>query len=104
MMAADLRAITRGLHEAATSANQMIAQQYIRLFDQFFDYNPEALGTPMKARMVEVALDQGHHMQVPLISLVTPRGWRSIPCRSTCRSRSRAPSWMMPAVPWKPES
>lgn len=74
MMAADLRAITRGLHEAATSANQMIAQQYIRLFDQFFDCNSEALGTPMKARMVEVELDPDHHMRVPLISLVTPRG------------------------------
>lgn len=74
IVASDLRAVTRGLHEAATSANQLISQQYIRLFDQFFDYDPNALGTPMKARMVEVALDANHSMQVPLISLVAPRG------------------------------
>ncbi|MBD1590164.1 DUF2589 domain-containing protein [Pseudomonas typographi] len=73
-VASDLRAVTRGLHEAATSANHMVSQQYIRLFDQFFDYDRQALGTPMKARMVEVALDAGHSMQVPLISLVAPRG------------------------------
>jgi hypothetical protein len=74
MVPSDLRDITRGLHEAASSANNLIAQQYIKLFDQFFDYNPDDLGTPMKAKMVEVALDDHHRMQVPLITLVSPRG------------------------------
>lgn len=74
MIPSDLRDITRGLHEAASSANNLIAQQYIKLFDQFFDYDPDDLGTPMKAKMVEVALDDHHSMRVPLITLVSPRG------------------------------
>ncbi|NJO99428.1 MULTISPECIES: DUF2589 domain-containing protein [Pseudomonas] len=74
MVSSDLRDITRGLHEAASSANSLIAQQYIKLFDQFFDYDPDDLGTPMRAKMVEVALDAQHYMQVPLITLVAPRG------------------------------
>lgn len=74
MVPSDLRDITRGLHEAACSANSLIAQQYIKLFDQFFDYNVDDLGTPMKAKMVEVALDDQHRMQVPLITLVAPQG------------------------------
>nr|WP_232239692.1 DUF2589 domain-containing protein [Pseudomonas alkylphenolica] len=72
--ASDLCDITRGLQEAAAATNQLIAQQYIKLFDQFFDYDAQALGTPMKAKMVEVAMDDQHTMQVPLIALVSPRG------------------------------
>lgn len=72
--ASDLCDITRGLQEAAAATNNLIAQQYIKLFDQFFDYDVEALGTPMKAKMVEVAMDDQHKMQVPLIALVSPRG------------------------------
>lgn len=73
-VASDLRDITRGLHDAATAANNLIAHQYIKLFDQFFDYDPQDLGTPMKAKMVEVALDDVHRIKVPLISLVAPKG------------------------------
>lgn len=72
--ASDLCDITRGLQEAAAATNNLIAQQYIKLFDQFFDYDAQALGTPMKAKMVEVAMDDQHMMQVPLIALVSPRG------------------------------
>jgi len=72
--ASDLCDITRGLQEAAAATNNLIAQQYIKLFDQFFDYDVHALGTPMKAKMVEVAMDEQHKMQVPLIALVSPRG------------------------------
>lgn len=72
--ASDLCDITRGLQEAAAATNNLIAQQYIKLFDQFFDYDVEALGTPMKAKMVEVAMDDQHKMQIPLIALVSPRG------------------------------
>ncbi|MDD0975819.1 DUF2589 domain-containing protein [Pseudomonas sp. TNT2022 ID681] len=70
----DLCDITRGLQEAAAATTSLIAQQYIKLFDQFFDYDPDALGTPMKAKMVEVAMDDRHTMRVPLIALVSPRG------------------------------
>ncbi|MCE6984189.1 DUF2589 domain-containing protein, partial [Pseudomonas frederiksbergensis] len=66
--------ITRGLQEAAAATNNLIAQQYIKLFDQFFDYDAAALCTPMKAKMVEVAMDDQHTMQIPLIALVSPRG------------------------------
>jgi hypothetical protein len=74
MTASDLCDITRGLQEAAAATNNLIAQQYIKLFDQFFDYDPDDLGTPMKAKMVEVALDAQHSMRIPLVSLVAPRG------------------------------
>ena len=74
MTASDLSHITRGLHQAAAATHQVIAQQYIKLFDQFFDYDPEDLGTPMKAKMVEVVLDEGHILNIPLITLVAPRG------------------------------
>ncbi|MFT0519218.1 DUF2589 domain-containing protein [uncultured Pseudomonas sp.] len=74
MTAIDLRDITRGLQEAAAAANSLIAQQYINLFDQFFDCDSEALGAPMKARMVEVAMDDQHVMRVPLFALIAPKG------------------------------
>lgn len=74
MTASDLSHITSGLHQAAAATHQVIAQQYIKLFDQFFDYDPNDLGTPMKAKMVEVALDEGHTLNIPLITLVAPRG------------------------------
>ncbi|MCF5053669.1 DUF2589 domain-containing protein [Pseudomonas syringae] len=74
MSASDLSHITRGLHQAAAATHNLIAQQYIALFDQFFDYNIEELGTPMKAKMVEIALNEGHTICVPLIALVAPKG------------------------------
>lgn len=74
MSASDLSHITRGLHQAAAATHNLIAQQYIALFDQFFDYNVEDLGTPMKAKMVEIALTEGHTISVPLIALVAPKG------------------------------
>ncbi|MBA6118845.1 DUF2589 domain-containing protein [Pseudomonas putida] len=74
MTAIDLRDITRGLQEAAAATNSLIAQQYINLFDQFFDIDPQMLGSPMKAKMVEVAMDDNHVMRVPLFALVSPKG------------------------------
>jgi len=74
MTSIDLREITRGLQEAASATNSLIAQQYINLFDQFFDCDTEALGAPMKAKMVEVAMDEQHIMRVPLFALVSPKG------------------------------
>lgn len=74
MTSIDLREITRGLQEAASATNSLIAQQYITLFDQFFDCDTQALGAPMKAKMVEVAIDDEHVMRVPLFALVSPKG------------------------------
>ena len=74
MSASDLSHITRGLQQAAAATQNLIAQQYIKLFDQFFDYDIDELGTPMKAKMVEVQLDEQHSMSVPLIALVAPKG------------------------------
>ena len=74
MSASDLSHITRGMHQAAAATHNLIAQQYIKLFDQFFDYNVDDLGTPMKAKMVEVALNEDHIINVPLIALVSPKG------------------------------
>ena len=74
MTSIDLREITRGLQEAASATNSLIAQQYINLFDQFFECDTEVLGGPMKAKMVEVAMDGQHIMRVPLFALVSPKG------------------------------
>ncbi|MBJ9973865.1 DUF2589 domain-containing protein [Pseudomonas sp. S75] len=74
MISSDLRDITRGLQEAAAATNTLIAQQYVRLFDQFFDVDQEQPGLPMRAKMVEVAMDDAHTLRIPLIALVAPRG------------------------------
>ncbi|WP_342651522.1 DUF2589 domain-containing protein [Pseudomonas sp. REB1044] len=74
MTSSDLRDVTRGLQEAAAATNTLIAQQYLRLFDQFFDFDPEQPGLPMRAKMVEVAMDDAHLLRIPLIALVSPKG------------------------------
>lgn len=63
--------ITRGMQHAAASANQMLAQQYTALLDQFFD--ADEAGT-LVAREVELALDSQHRLALPLVSLAMPRG------------------------------
>lgn len=63
--------ITRGMQHAASSANQMLAQQYTALLDQFFDADEN--GT-LVAREVELALDAQHRLALPLVSLAMPRG------------------------------
>ena len=74
MTSSALTSITRGLHHAAATTNTMVAQQYVKLLEQFFDRDEENPDTPYKAKMVEVQLDDNHAMLVPLISLVAPRG------------------------------
>ncbi|HGM5579971.1 TPA: DUF2589 domain-containing protein [Pseudomonas putida] len=74
MTSTDLRDITRGLQEAAAATNTLIAQQYLRLFDQFFDVDAEQPGLPMRAKMVEVAMDDMHTLRIPLITLVSTKG------------------------------
>jgi len=63
--------ITRGMHHAASTTAAMVAQQYIRIIDQFFDQEDD--GT-ISAKMVKVNIDKEHFMMVPLISLVAPKG------------------------------
>lgn len=74
MSASDLSNITRGMHQAAASTHNLIAQQYIKLFDQFFEFDADDLGAPMKAKTVEFALDSEHIINVPLVALVAPKG------------------------------
>ncbi|CAJ0803235.1 hypothetical protein LMG19083_03852 [Ralstonia psammae] len=59
------------MQHAAASANQMLAQQYTALLDQFFDADEN--GT-LVAREVELALDSQHRLALPLVSLAMPRG------------------------------
>jgi hypothetical protein len=63
--------IARGMQHAAASANQLLAHQYIRVLDTFFDTDKDGRLT---ARSVEVELDAEHTMPVPLVALATPRG------------------------------
>ncbi len=63
--------IARGMQHAAASANQLLAHQYTRVLDTFFDSNDDGLLT---ARTVDVELDAEHTMPVPLVALATPRG------------------------------
>ncbi|MDE1460751.1 DUF2589 domain-containing protein [Spartinivicinus poritis] len=67
--------ITRGMHHAAMTTTSMVAQQYVRLFEQFFDReDPKDPDSPLKAKMVEIKLGDNHSMYVPLISMVAPKG------------------------------
>lgn len=59
------------MQHAAAAANQLLAQQYTTVLDQFFDQDEDGLLSP---REVEVALDARHTMPVPLVALATPRG------------------------------
>jgi hypothetical protein len=67
----NLTDITRGMHHAAASTAAMLAQQYLRVIDQFFDVEEDGV---MTAKMVKVIVDAQHYMMVPLISLVSPKG------------------------------
>ncbi len=75
MNSVSLTNITRGMHHAAMTTTSMVAQQYVRLFEQFFDReDPKDPDSPLKAKMVEIKLGDNHAMMVPLISMVAPKG------------------------------
>ena len=80
--------ITRGMQHAAASANQMLAQQYTALLDQFFDADDS--GT-LVAREVELALDSQHR---PCLYTALPAAALA---GSTSRSR-RIPSGIRAAI------
>ncbi|MGE5049846.1 MAG: DUF2589 domain-containing protein [Deltaproteobacteria bacterium] len=73
-----LSAIVRGVQHAASSAQNMLANQYMMLLDQFFDQTREAgdlgpAGTFLP-KMARMQVDERHYTMVPLISLVSPKG------------------------------
>jgi hypothetical protein len=63
--------ITRGMYHAASTTSAMLAQQYIRMIDQFFDKEDD--GT-LAAKMVKIQLGDDHVIMVPLVTLVAPKG------------------------------
>jgi len=65
--------LTRGIHHAASTTQAMLAEQFIRMFDQFFDSEEDG---SLTAKMVRIQHpgDQNQFLMVPLISLVAPKG------------------------------
>ncbi|EOI5819242.1 DUF2589 domain-containing protein [Cronobacter malonaticus] len=63
--------ITRGMQHAATSANQLIAHQYMQALDPFFEHSDDGRLVP---KVIEMQLDDNHHFKLPLVALSTPRG------------------------------
>ena len=66
-----LEDITRGMQYAATAANEMIAQQYMKALDPFFEPADDGSLIP---RTIQLALDEKHYFDLPLVALSTPRG------------------------------
>ena len=63
--------VTRGMHHAALATSTMLANQYLYLIDQFFDKDENGI---LYAKMVSAQLDETHIINVPLISMVAPKG------------------------------
>lgn len=63
--------ITRGMQHAASAANQLIAHQYMQALDPFFEHSDDGRLVP---KIIEMALDDRHHFELPLVALATPRG------------------------------
>ncbi|OXL40021.1 hypothetical protein CA284_12150 [Enterobacter mori] len=65
-----LDALVQGLQHAAFSANQYMAHQYIAVLSQLFEQTPDGSYKPDYA---ELQLDDGHRLNVPLVTLAPPR-------------------------------
>ena len=63
--------IARGMQHAVNSAAELADQQYLRLFELYFEENDKKQAIP---RMKEFVLPNGKVISVPLISLVPPAG------------------------------
>jgi hypothetical protein len=63
--------ITRGMYHAASTTSAMVAQQYIRMIDQFFDKEDDG---SLSAKMVKINLGDNHVIMIPLVTLVAPKG------------------------------
>ncbi len=66
-----LAELTRGLQHAAASANAVVAHQYTSMLDQFFDRNEAG---QLVAKVVVLETPDGQRLNLPLITLMTPRG------------------------------
>jgi hypothetical protein len=56
---------------AASSANQLIAHQYMQALDPFFEHMDDGSLMP---RTLIMQLDEKNHFELPLVALATPRG------------------------------
>ena len=63
--------IARGMQHAVNSAAEMADQQYLRLFELYFDVNEAHQAVP---RIMEFKLPDGTVQPVPVISLIPPAG------------------------------
>ncbi len=88
--------ITRGLQHAAQTTLSVVAEQFIRTMEQFFD--PLEDGT-LRAKTVRVEIGEGSYVMVPLVALVTPRGLAidrmrvSLSVRVEVAEAKKATSW-----------
>lgn len=69
--AISLEDITRGMQHAATAANRLIAHQYMQTLDPFFEHTNDGR---LRPKTIEMALDDRHHFELPLVALTAPRG------------------------------
>jgi hypothetical protein len=71
LMPVSLEEVTRGMQQAASAANQLIAHQYMQALDPFFEHLDDGSLVP---RTMIMQLDDNHHFELPLVALSTPRG------------------------------
>lgn len=64
--------IVRGIQHSVASAIQTASDHYLRILDQYFEEKDDDSGK-YKAKSVEIELDKDHVINVPLISLVSPK-------------------------------
>ena len=62
--------VVRGMAHAASAADEIIDQQFIKQLDNFFDVVPET--GKLRAKMVQVELGPDRIIEVPLITMVDP--------------------------------
>ncbi|MFU2315532.1 DUF2589 domain-containing protein [Rahnella sp. PCH160] len=71
LMPVSLEEVTRGMQQAASAANQLIAHQYMQALDPYFEHLDDGSVVP---RTMIMQIDDKHHFELPLVALSTPRG------------------------------
>jgi len=64
--------ITRGLYHAGATVNGMLADQYVKLLENFFVYDQS--DDSYTAKTMKLNLPDDKVVEVPLISMVSPKG------------------------------
>lgn len=72
MMQQKLTDLTRGMYHAVSTTNALVAQHFEMLMERYFEKRSD---DTYKAKTVKIALDDGRFIMVPLISLITPKGF-----------------------------